>query len=176
MTSTRLIAPLAGLLLVLAGCVAGPAAPVEPAPETSTEAPAPAPDPKPTAAMTQDQEFCYADLLNDPATEEHHGGDVPWPAPLTDDDFPIEPSCWYNTDQSGSGSFAADWRVLGPTEHDALLTAIQDALAAGGLSVSFTGGDGNGYHIDSYVNGDVTIELRYSDDFAGIELDTVPTA
>jgi hypothetical protein len=171
MTSTRLLAPLAGVLLVLAGCAASPASPADPAPETSTEAPAPAP--KPTAALDQGATYCFDDLLSDPATEEHHGGEVPWPAPLTDDVFSIEPSCWA---EPNAGTFIADWRVLGPTEHDALLTAIQDALAAGGLAVSFTSGDGAGYHIDSYVNGDVTIELRYSDDFTDLELDTVPTA
>lgn len=172
MTLTRVAVPLAALLLVLAGC-AQPQPTVTDDPVVTAPSESAAPAPKPTSAM--DQDFCYSDMLNDPASEEHHGGEVPWPAPLTDDVFPIEPSCWFDQTASG-GTFAADWRVLGPTDRDALLVAIQDALAAAGLAVAFTSGDGNSYHIDSYETGELTIELRYDDQFTTIEIDTVPSA
>jgi hypothetical protein len=174
MPTTRL-APFGAAVVLLLGL--GLAGCAQPQPVTTDDpvvtAPSEsaAPEPKPTSAM--DHDFCYDDMLMDPATQEHHGGDVPWPAPLTDDAFPIEPSCW--SDEIGDGAyFSADWRVLGPTDRDALLVSIQDALAAAGLSVAFTSGDGNTYHIDSYETGDVMLELRYDDHFTNISLNTAP--
>ena len=95
-----------------------------------------APDPKPTAAMPDSVgPQCFEDF-GFSVEQEHHGGTVSWPAPLTRDTLGVEPSCWVDELGSERNLFIAGWYGLDGAQYDAVNAPLEDALAAAGYQLT----------------------------------------
>ncbi|MEO5922162.1 MAG: hypothetical protein ABIQ01_13565 [Pseudolysinimonas sp.] len=129
---TILATPL--LLLGLAGCAVPAASETPAASQTSAPTDGDSPEPKPTATIPDAVgPLCYEDL-GFTADEEHHGGDVAWPAPLTDDDFVVEPSCWVDQLSTDRAVFIAGW--YGLTADQDISGPMEDALVGAGYQLT----------------------------------------
>jgi hypothetical protein len=134
-------------LSLLAGC-AQPQPAVTDDPVVAAPSETAAPDPKPTAAMPDSVgPLCFEDF-GFSAEQEHHGGTVSWPAPLTPDTLGVEPSCWVDELGSERNLFIAGWYGLDGAQYDAVNGPLEDALAAAGYQLTEDANRISGYRQD----------------------------